>query len=384
MQRVASNFQMHANAGYNQSRDLVNQSIVLTFLLMFFVKTFLTSGSFNSELINKTVMGLNGLMLLYVGYAFFIATLAEKAVAGFLALLFLVNIATGHGDYLFGAVFSTAVIILFRRIDMGRGAEMFAIAFVVAGLLMVIPYAFYTNGFVYLDERYGNRLTLGFDNPNTLAYYSFAFFATLLCLIDHAKLTRGMKNIASLVVSALILPVLMYSYSRTCFMLALLMLLLFWLAPLLRVAPNRKVCIVLTLVIVGFQFASVMRWGSNPALDVLLNQALTGRVWFSWQMFQAVGLPNPLFGMNIEPYKPVDFFFIAMFYSAGGIASVVMLFCYFHLLGNMRSLSRFMRWVVVVFLLTTLTETYFLVPVFNVSLLLLCRGKEMINSKLEG
>ena len=66
MQRVASNFQMHANAGYNQSRDLVNQSIVLTFLLMFFVKTFLTSGSFNSELINKTVMGLNGLMLLYV------------------------------------------------------------------------------------------------------------------------------------------------------------------------------------------------------------------------------------------------------------------------------------------------------------------------------
>lgn len=172
MQRVASNFQMHANAGYNQSRDLVNQSIVLTFLLMFFVKTFLTSGSFNSELINKTVMGLNGLMLLYVGYAFFIATLAEKAVAGFLALLFLVNIATGHGDYLFGAVFSTAVIILFRRIDMGRGAEMFAIAFVVAGLLMVIPYSFYTNGFVYLDERYGNRLTLGFDNPNTLAYYS--------------------------------------------------------------------------------------------------------------------------------------------------------------------------------------------------------------------
>lgn len=117
---------------------------------------------------------------------------------------------------------------------------MFAVAFVVAGLLMVIPYSFYTNGFVYLDERYGNRLTLGFDNPNTLAYYSFALFATLLCLIDHAKLTRGMKNIASLAVSALILPVLMYSYSRTCFMLALLMLLLFWLAPLLRVAPIEK------------------------------------------------------------------------------------------------------------------------------------------------
>ncbi len=83
MQRVASNFHMHANVGYNQSRDLVNQSIILTFLLIFFVKTFLTSGSFNSELINKTVTGLNALMLLYVGYAFFIATMAEKAVAGF-------------------------------------------------------------------------------------------------------------------------------------------------------------------------------------------------------------------------------------------------------------------------------------------------------------
>ncbi|SUI57168.1 Uncharacterised protein [Serratia marcescens] len=51
------------------------------------------------------------------------------------------------------------------------------------------------------------------------------------------------------------------------------MLLLFWLAPLLRFTPNRKVCIALTLVIVGFQFASVIRWGSNPALDALLNQA---------------------------------------------------------------------------------------------------------------
>lgn len=167
-----------------------------------------------------------------------------------------------------------------------------------------------------------------------------------------------MKNIASLAVSALILPVLMYSYSRTCFMLALLMLLLFWLAPLLRVAPNRKVCIVLTLVIVGFQFASVMLWGSNPALTS--SEPCVDRASLVLrQMFQSVGLPNPLFGMNIEPYKPVDFFFIAMFYSAGGIASAVMLFCYFHLLGNMRKLSRFMRWVVVVFLLTTLTETYF-------------------------
>lgn len=65
-----------------------------------------------------------------------------KGGCGFLVLLFLVNIATGHGDYLFGAVFSTAVIILFRRIEMGRGAEMFAITFVVAGLLVVIPISF--------------------------------------------------------------------------------------------------------------------------------------------------------------------------------------------------------------------------------------------------
>ncbi|MEW7000853.1 hypothetical protein M5585_13745 [Serratia ureilytica] len=171
------------------------------------------------------------------------------------------NIATGHGDYLFGAVFSTAVIILFRRIEMGRGAEMFAITFVVAGLLVVIPYTFYTDGFVYLDERYGNRLTLGFDNPNT--------WRIILCLVRHTavpdrpcEINAWNENIASLAVSALILPVLMYSYSRTCFMLALLMLLLFWLAPLLRVAPNRKVCIALTLVIVGFQFASVIRWGT--------------------------------------------------------------------------------------------------------------------------
>ncbi|MEX0631917.1 hypothetical protein M8494_07075 [Serratia ureilytica] len=74
---------------------------------------------------------------------------------------------------------------------------------------------------------------------------------------------------------------LMYSYSRTCFMLALLMLLLFWLAPLLRVAPNRKS---LHRADVGHCRLSIRQrytLGNNPALDVLLNQALTGRIWFS-------------------------------------------------------------------------------------------------------
>ncbi len=52
---------------------------------------------------------------------------------------------------------------------------------------MVIPYSFYTNGFVYLDERYGNRLTLGFDNPNTSRIILLPCSHTLLCLIDHAN-----------------------------------------------------------------------------------------------------------------------------------------------------------------------------------------------------
>lgn len=115
--------------------------------------------------------------------------------------------------------------------------------------------------------------------------------------------------------------------------------------------------------------------GNNPALDVLLNQALTGRIWFSWQMFQAVGLPNPLFGMNIEPYKPVDFFFIAMFYSAGGIASVVMLLL-FSLVGQYAQAESIHALGGGGFPVNNLDGNLFLVPVFNVSLLLLCRGKK--------
>lgn len=167
-----------------------------------------------------------------------------------------------------------------------------------------------------------------------------------------------MKNIASLAVSALILPVLMYSYSRTCFMLALLMLLLFWLAPLLRVAPIES----LHRADVGYCRLSIRQryaLGQQSGIGRPLEPGVDRASLVLLADVSVGGLPNPLFGMNIEPYKPVDFFFIAMFYSAGGIASVVMLFCYFHLLGNMRKLSRFMRWVVVVFLLTTLTETYF-------------------------
>ncbi|MFZ1871217.1 MAG: hypothetical protein WAU54_00205, partial [Chania sp.] len=289
--------------------------------------------------------------------------------------------SSGHGDYLFGVVYSIAFLILFKRIGFSRGGVIFILAYFSAVILVAVPFIFYTDSFVYLDERYGNRLTLGFDNPNTLAYYLFSLFAVLLCLLDRVAMSVGMKNIIALAYALLLLPLLVYSYSRTYLALALLLLALFWLAPLLRITPGRKLCTLLLSLILGMQFISVLRWGENPLLDELLNQALTGRIWFSWQMYQAQGLPNLLFGQNIEAYKPIDFFYFALFYSAGVIASLLLLFCYYQLLRNLVFLSRFMRWVVAVFLLTTLTETYFLVPVFNISLLLLCQAKSFYQLK---
>lgn len=357
------------------SQRVIDQTVMLTFLLIFFFKTFLTSGAFDNAPIAQAVKVLNGIMLLYVGYAFTVATRREKGLLGGFILLFMLNMATGHGDYLFGVVFSIAFLIL-SRVDLPRAGAIFVIAYVSSAALVALPYLLYTDSFVYLDERYGNRLTLGFDNPNTLAYYLFALLAMLLCLLDRAALSRGIKNLTALLLAVMLLPILMYSYSRTYLLLALLLVALFWLAPLWRLAPGRKFCSVLLLTLLLIQFVSVLRWGANPALDALLNQALTGRIWFSWQMFQALGLPNPLFGQNIDAYKPVDFFYFALFYSAGALASLWLLWVYCRLLANLAFLSRFMRWVVAVFLLTTFTETYFLVPVFNISLLLLYRAKK--------
>jgi hypothetical protein len=359
----------------------VMPAVVFTFLLSFFCKTFLTSGAFNNVLVSEVVKGFNGALLLYIGYALVIATLREKVLLGVVILLFMINFSSGHGDYLFGVVYSIAFLILFKRIGFARGGVIFVVAYFTATVLVAVPYVFYTDSFVYLDERYGNRLTLGFDNPNTLAYYLFSLFAVLLCLLDRVAMSVGMKNIIALAYALLLLPLLVYSYSRTYLALALLLLALFWLAPLLRITPGRKLCTLLLGLILGMQFISVLRWGENPLLDELLNQVLTGRIWFSWQMYQAQGLPNLLFGQNIEAYKPIDFFYFALFYSAGVIASLLLLFCYYQLLRNLVFLSRFMRWVVAVFLLTTLTETYFLVPVFNISLLLLYQAKSFYQLK---
>ncbi|AHG22974.2 hypothetical protein Z042_22595 [Chania multitudinisentens RB-25] len=353
----------------------VMPAVVFTFLLIFFCKTFLTSGAFNNALIGEAVQFLNGVLLLYIGYALAIASLREKILLSVIILLFMLNLASGHGDYLFGVIYSIAFLIMFKRIGVKRGGEVFVTAYFMAVIVVAIPYMLYIDSFVYLDERYGNRLTLGFDNPNTLAYYVFSLFAMLLCLLDRAAMPLGMKNIAALACAILLLPLLVYSYSRTYLALALLLLCLFWLAPLLRVAPGKKLCTLLLCMILGIQFISVLRWGIHPQWDAVLNQVLTGRIWFSWQMYQALGLPNLLLGQNIAAYKPVDFFYFALFYSGGISVSFLLLFGYCQLLRNLVFLSRFMRWVVAVFLLSTLTETYFLVPVFNISLLLLCQGK---------
>lgn len=366
---------------YPAAESQVVSTMVFTFLLLFFCKTFLTSGAFNNALISQFVMVFNGVLLLYIGYALAIARWREKLVLAVVILLFTLNLASGHGDYLFGVVYSIALLILFRRIGFARGGRLFVVAYVLAVILVAVPFFLYTESFVYLDERYGNRLTLGFDNPNTLAYYVFSLFAMLLCLLDRTKFGLGVKNTLALACAIVLLPALIFSYSRTYLLLALLLLVLFWLAPLLRATPGRKLCTLLLVMILGMQFISVARWGSNPLLDELFNQLLTGRVWFAWQLYQAQGLPNFLFGQNIAAYKPIDFFYFALFYSGGVLVSLLLLFCYCQLLRNLEFLSRFMRWVVAIFLLTTLTETYFLVPVFNVSLLLLYQGKSFFQLK---
>jgi hypothetical protein len=363
------------------AQNRVITAVVFTFLLLFFCKTFLTSGAFNAALISQFVMVFNGILLLYIGYALMIAKLREKIVLAVVMLLFMLNLASGHGDYLFGVVYSISFLILFRHMGFVRGGQLFVAAYFSAVLFVAVPYILYTDSFVYLDERYGNRLTLGFENPNTLAYYLFSLFAMLLCLLDRATISLGVKNCAALFFACLVLPLLFYTYSRTYLVLACLLLVLFWLAPLLRFTPGRTACGLLLCMTLAMQFISVGLWGTYPLLDAWLNQILTGRIWFSWQMYQAQGLPHLLFGQNIESYKPIDFFYFAFFYSGGVLVSLLLLFCYCKLLRNVVFLSRFMRWVIAVFLLTTLTETYFMVPVFNISLLLLYQVKGLYKPK---
>ncbi|WP_431222005.1 hypothetical protein ACQ86O_16490 [Serratia sp. L9] len=293
---------------YPAAENQAMPTIVFTFLLLFFCKTFLTSGAFHNALISQCVMVFNGVLLLYIGYALAIAKWREKVVLAVVVLLFMLNLASGHGDYLFGVLYSIALLILFRRIGFTRGGRLFVVAYFLAVMLVAVPFFVYTESFVYLDERYGNRLTLGFDNPNTLAYYVFSLFAMLLCLLDRTTFGVGVKNTLALAYAILLLPVLIFSYSRTYLVLALLLLALFWLAPLLRATPGRKLCTLLLCMILGMQFISVVRWGANPLVDELLNQLLTGRIWFAWQLYQVQGLPNLLFGQNIEAYKPIDFF----------------------------------------------------------------------------
>ncbi|MBV6693114.1 hypothetical protein [Serratia quinivorans] len=358
-----------------------HQAVVLTFLILFFFKSFITSGEFDSNFIDKEIVALNGLMLLYVGYSFFIATLLEKIIFSFFSLLFIMNIATGNGDYLFGVVFNISFLVLFRRLHLYHGCEIFVAAYFFSAIFMVAPYLLYSGSFVYFDERYGDRLTLGFHNPNTMAYYLFSLFTMALCLLDKSRFEKPARNLVAFIISLILTPILAYSYSRTYLVLSLLLLLLFLISPLFHLSPGTKTCRILMLSLLAFQFFSVILWGINPDIDALVNKALTGRIWFSWKMFQSLGPPNLLFGGNIESYKPIDFFYFAMSYSAGILSSSILLYIYYKLLGNMPELSVFMRWVVVFYLFTTLTETYFLVPVFNISLLLLY-GQKNINTQL--
>ncbi|HHQ4289414.1 TPA: hypothetical protein ACSP2C_004683, partial [Escherichia coli] len=78
-------------------------------------------------------------------------------------------------------------------------------------------------------------------------------------------------------------------------------------------------------------------------------------------LYQGVGLPKFIYGIDIEPYSPIDFFFIAYFYSLGIGLSLFLLLIFIKRLSNIKfNLALFA--ICIGGLLSTLTERQFLIP----------------------
>lgn len=266
------------------------------------------------------------------------------------------------------AIYATLVVIFMafvaKRIDSKKVSSLCLLGNVVVAV-MIIPFLYFSEIQSIFDYRYGFRVTFGFYNPNYAGVVLLYIYISIGWFIGDFVKSSFYKFLLYSIFAPVILLLMEKTISRTFELLLVsyyMMIVFSTFAKNLKLRKISAVAFFVTMLfIIIFQFYTAINF--TPALMGDLNGTFAGRLSLSSYLYQGVGLPKMFYGVNIEQYQPIDFFFIELFYSNSIFISLWVIYLCFRRLLQIK-LDVVETTIIMCCIITTLTQKVILIPCF--------------------
>lgn len=344
-----------------------------------FFLLFITCYFFSSIAVVVAKIGLEQDYINFIRYSFLVISLAIMAFSTFLlsfkekiviVITFVscsLTILLSHSTWSIVLINSLYLAMYCKRLSLISVAKAVMVGNVCI-LVITLPLLLFSDSWGSFDPRYGIRATYGFTSPNIVAMYLFSFYSGLMlylyAVVKSKTIAFFFLTLCLVIFSLLIND----TVSRTSLFFLFLSYSVFLVSLLFSWTKNWRIlsysCILLIVFILTFQIYSSFNYNSDMGL---INLALSNRIGLSSFLYQGMGLPKFNYGIDIEPYSPIDFFFIAYVYSLGIGLSLFLLILFLKRLSNIK-LNLALFAICIGGLLSTLTERQFLIPLCSVML----------------
>ncbi|KFD17377.1 hypothetical protein GTPT_3214 [Tatumella ptyseos ATCC 33301] len=353
----------------SESKKFKLSVLFFSFYFIYSFKTVLLSTSIQDDSIdilknffNILSIILSIVSLIYIGNK-------ERIVISLIGAFLVINYALYHTVALYSYFILFCMVSLTKKIEF-RTILKIILSSNILIIILMMPFIAFSHTFYRMDDRFGERLTLGFGNANVMAQFLIMMFSMAVLFIFNNTKGKSIKNLYLIISFALISIVVYESGSRTGLaMITLSFLGFLWALNTKQRNVSKKFkkiyCLGVILIIL-FQLYTVTHFNENAIL-ITLNQALAGRVFYSYNLFSAMGVMPFLHGLNIDAFMPVDFYFIQYFYSLGLFLGLAFIYLYYREFNN-GEYSKPAAIVLLTCLIATATESYFMIPLYNLSL----------------
>lgn len=305
--------------------------------------------------------------LAIMGFSSFLLNTKEKYFLAFTLSSCVLTLYFSHSTWSILLLSCSYLCIYCKRIEIKDLAKSIFISNCIL-FLFAIMFIFLSDVWGSFDPRYGIRVTYGFTSPNIPAMYMLSFYISVNFFLHYIVRNKSISILFSTFAFIISYSLIDPTISRTSLGFLFISYILYLMTIFFDWWSFKKIYSIFTVVFVSFVavFQLYVAFNYNSALSGL-NILLSNRIGLSSMLYQAVGYPKFLYGIDIEPYTPLDFFFIAYFYSTGWFCGVFYFYIFMKkLLSTKINIVTF--GILLSCLLSTITERQFLIPLCSVAL----------------
>lgn len=367
----------------NKKKQYIYFILVLS-LFLFFYKSVFISLAIDSEIKKNLSNTFNVVLILLLLFSIPLFKIKEVFFIFILVVFFAFNFIFYDNIYMFGYLILAFMLMLSNRIEWSGVINSLMLTHLLV-IAFTIPVLFFVDDFSMYDDRFGYRITFGFHNPNTFSQYLISLYVvTILFLFENLR-NVFLKLSCTMLITFLLLTFVFFTVSRTGMVLSIMTGSAFLLCLFCKKDYRIRTMFFKLYLTFAILFCLSQFYMSFAFLDTdwakYINTVLSGRVWLTKNLVTNIW-PIPLFhGVDITEYMPIDFFYVSYFYTLGMIVGVFFVFIFFIKMKS-QLLSIPMCVAMWFALVTTFTESYYTIPLYNVGLFIIfSKRKEKIQNE---